>query len=270
MKISFIVPAYKTPEKLLARCLASIEWFCRDSGIEYETIIISDPVVQSIARNIGLRRAVGDWIWFIDADDEVVAGMDVVAAAKNAVADIIVFAFEQRWGRFGSRTRFVPPIDFRDKLSEECIVREGKCQMFRVLWNKLFRRSFLEEKKIMFDECMEPCEDGMFMIRCVMAGARWYPIDSIGYIYWRRLSSSLFRYCPTLERAIRKENSMWDAAVECLSYKNLSKCKWSDRTLLLMLEENRINAGAYDNVSLLSKIRYRMVQFRRLLRYIKI
>ena len=69
MKISFIVPAYKTPEKLLARCLASIEWFCRDSGIEYETIIISDPVVQSIARNIGLRRAVGDWIWFVDADD---------------------------------------------------------------------------------------------------------------------------------------------------------------------------------------------------------
>jgi len=99
MKLSIIIPVYNT-EKELSRCLES----CLNQNIaseQYEIIIVDDgssdgssricreyeqkhPNIrffsqenqgQSAARNSALKKAAGEYIWFVDADDWIAPGI---------------------------------------------------------------------------------------------------------------------------------------------------------------------------------------------------
>ena len=90
-KISIIVPIYNA-EKYLARCIESI---LRQTYSDLEIILVDDGSVDdsadicdtfafqderilvfhqanggvSVARNLGLKKATGDFVMFVDADD---------------------------------------------------------------------------------------------------------------------------------------------------------------------------------------------------------
>ena len=267
MGISFIVPAYKTPPLLVERCLASIDLFCRLNNVQHEVIVLNDAVVQSVARNRGLLRATKEWVWFVDADDEVVCENSIAARIERTDADILIFGMVQQWGEHGRKMIMLPSKEFCGELGRECIIKEHGGILFRSLCNKVFRRSFLRRNHIMMDEGCEPCEDGMFIMRCLMARAKWEAIEQLGYLYWRRPGSSLFRFCPTIETAICEENDLWDELTDILCIGSFDKCKWRGRRgRRMIMENNLLGENAY-NVPLIDRAFNWLVSVRRFLRF---
>jgi len=266
VKISFVIPSYKTPQHLLARCVACIRKVFDGCYIRHEILIVNDEVAQSEARNIGLRKATGDWIWFVDADDEILANKELMQYLKMPDIDILIFGMVQRWGRWGHKTFHIPSDEFSGALTRDCILEEHARIIFRSLCNKIFKRAFLVKNHILLDEGCEPCEDGMFIMKCLQARAKWRRVPGIGYVYWRRLGSSLFRYCPTLEMAINKEDLFWDVLTDTLELGSLSECKWDKTLKRKMLLTNKLLRGGKD-VTLSERLYGFLLFIRRILRF---
>ena len=179
--ISVIVPIYNA-EDFLGRCIESI---LNQTYKDYELILINDGstdnsknICESIisknpdkriilinkenggsasARNVGLRRAIGDFISFVDADDYVSESFleRMMDLQHDFNADVVQCNHET-----GSNTQFI--FDDMDK-GHYCISREEAFDRFCyrktylsavVLWNKLIKKelfnnlTFVEGKSI--------------------------------------------------------------------------------------------------------------------------
>jgi hypothetical protein len=97
-------------------------------------------------RNEALAWACGDYVWFVDHDDEWTAGDLATLRAAAAGADVVVAAADYRWGRGAREHRRVDgaavtaPTDVSGARAAEMLV-EGAFHGF--LWSKLFRRELL-------------------------------------------------------------------------------------------------------------------------------
>lgn len=123
MKIlSVIIPIYNTPEKYFSKCLASLQ--CQQMD-ELEVIAVDDgslernsneikaqieksPLTiryykkenggQNSAREYGLTKAVGQFVFFMDADDYVDTGAldQVIGLLKKNNPNILAFNLDSR------------------------------------------------------------------------------------------------------------------------------------------------------------------------------
>ena len=123
MKISIIIPVYNA-EKYLKRCLNSV---IESLGkIEGEILIIDNKSTDNslilmkaylkkypkliklfdcttpgaaAVRNFGAKKARGDYIWFVDADDEITKDSigKLVECADKIKADLVMFGMERRY-----------------------------------------------------------------------------------------------------------------------------------------------------------------------------
>jgi hypothetical protein len=161
----------------------------------------------------------------------------------------------------------LPYSGFRGELDKECLEKESRGILLRSLCNKCIRRTFIADNTLHLDEKSEPCEDGMFIIRCLMARAKWDYVDAVGYLYWRRLGSSLFRYCPSLEEALKKEDELWDRLAVEMRFGTLSKCKWPKKLANRMRVANYLSKGDFKRVSIKDRVYNFMVKIRRVIRF---
>lgn len=115
MWLSVIIPAYNV-EKYIGECLDSLvrqnidkeeyEVICVDDGSSDKTPEILDEYAKqysnicvihkenegvSVARNVGIENAVGEYLWFVDSDDFIVHNIfkDIKEFQKENMSDIM-------------------------------------------------------------------------------------------------------------------------------------------------------------------------------------
>ena len=225
IKVSVIMPIYNAGEYLsraigdvLSQTLSDIELICIDDGSTDDSFDILEDLHQkderitliseknfgpSVARNKGLSHASGKYIMFLDADDmfEPMLIESLYRIAERDNLDVAVIGFDI----FNdSQNKIFPATDEPNAaIFHGGVVTSKNEHPDHILssttgyvWNKLFRASFLRDKKLTFDPDLYVFEDVHFTC-CAMATA-----ESVGMapgklvhhrIYSEQSRATLFR-----------------------------------------------------------------------------
>lgn len=180
MKLSIIVPVFNE-EPYLRRCLDSIKRSCSS---EVEAIIVDDcstdgsgaicdeydfKVIHSdenhgvsVSRNIGMKEAQGEFITFLDSDDYIAAGgLETILRAMRIFGDEFDLI---QFNHFRSRNGEITP---RTTNPNGRFTAAHPPKLFCYVWNKVYRREFIEQNDIRFIPDMSYGEDEIFNLECL-------------------------------------------------------------------------------------------------------
>lgn len=187
-KISIIVPVYNV-EKYLRRCLDSIraqtftdfECICVDDGSSDGSGKILDEYAEkdgmfrvihqanagvSAARNAGLDMARGEYVCFVDADDEVSPNLlsTYIFELKQRDSDLIICGFKNFYDNNKKKSFYELPnqeiFDLKDFWENFGNLLDN--HMLRSPCNKLYRINIINNNGIRFDISTQMAEDAIF------------------------------------------------------------------------------------------------------------
>ena len=201
IKVSVVMPIYNAYDYLrpaldsiLTQTLSEFEIICVDDGStdpslemlkEYQSrderirIITETNAGPALARNNGMRRARGEYVAFLDADDflEPTFLEKLYTIAKRDDLDIAISEYDvynTKKARFekaaaeDSSYIFVPDAVTSKSEHPDCIFSSTVSSA----WNKLFRREFLEEKNLSFLIDVRMFEDVYFVLTALSLAER--------------------------------------------------------------------------------------------------
>lgn len=204
MKYSIIIPVYNA-QTTLPRCLDSI---VTQKFSDYELLLINDgskddsdkicreyaekyPQIRyfpkenggvSSARNLGLEQARGEYILFVDSDDDV--SPDYFAVLEEALTrtgtELLLFGYRN----FGGKESEWDTGTYAET-SEEAVACRGaealRRYLFSSLWSKAFRRDIMEKHHLRFDADLTIGEDQAFIFAYAMHTSSMASIENILY-----------------------------------------------------------------------------------------
>ncbi len=235
MKVSVIMPAYNA-EKTISK---SVESVLLQSYNDFELIIVNDgstdgtediirslaqrdPRIRNIsisnggvsaARNVGLSKSEGEYVTFIDSDDEMEPEfIEKMISKMSDDCDLVCCGYyivsitgEHVWGLEVDEKKY----DLSNYYRGIELLQEKK--LFNSLCNKLFRLSIIRENEVLLDPKVKMGEDFLFVVDYItkMKGALYCISDKL-YRYKFSLGSAqatLNKY-DTVDKRIKRINHL--------------------------------------------------------------
>lgn len=198
--ISIIVPTYNSENKI-QKCINSI---LNQSFKNYELIIINDGSTDnteqicrelsfkdkriklynkenggvSSARNYGLERCIGDYVTFIDSDDEITTNyIETLINYKNY--DLVITSFMNKFSEFHLKEC---QYEYKE-LSENLNLIINHPFLLYCVCGKLFKGSIIKQNNILFDKNLKLYEDTIFTLNYFLHCNNIKILSYKGYLY---------------------------------------------------------------------------------------
>ncbi len=236
-RVSVIMPVYNVSayvgraiESVLGQTMGDFEFLAVDDGSTDDSGAICDRYAAQdprltvfhrknagapAARNFAMDRARGEFLCFIDSDDWVEPAMlaDMCALADAHDLQLVVTAFYiDTYGPHGMRDgmsekRSVPSQVFE---SQQAFRQDAAplfdANLFYVPWNKLYRRSYIEDRHLRFPQTF--WDDFPFVLSVIRDVERVAVTDQAYYHFIRaRSESETARYRPGMYEKREDEHS---------------------------------------------------------------
>ena len=216
-QLSIIVPVYNV-EKYLARCIDSIlnqsftdfELLLIDDGSKDNSGSICDAYAEkdsrirvfhkenggvSSARNVGLDNAKGEWIYFVDSDDELISGaLESVSQSFDKTVDAILTGYVEC--DENGFTTYSSKLESEDSLSIDRAVAALYDSSFLGMkylgypWTWVVRNTIIQKLRLRFDESISVKEDTLFVAEylCSCQNGVGFVSQPV-YKYYQRVNS---------------------------------------------------------------------------------
>ena len=213
--VSVVIPVHngaehlrETLDSVRGQTFSDFEVFCIDDGSTDSTPQIledycaADPRFSFISipnsgagpsRNVGLERASGKYLYFLDADDLLVphALENAVRAADDFTSDVVLFKYQRFDSATGRVTKTIRPNELPNMTIDRAVDKSQESNIFQLSspapWNKLFSRQFIFDLGIKFQN-LPRVNDLFFGWSAIAAATRIVLLDEV-LIHYRSFQS---------------------------------------------------------------------------------
>ena len=224
IRFSIIVPVYngeqhivKTIYTILDQNFTSFEILVINDGSNDRTQKVLDSnfgsngqvkLVNTInkgvgsARNTGINKATGEYVLFVDSDDNLIDGALTVLDSylEKHTIDLLIFGYSV----FGDNRRENDTLileQLKNNLDKKMMIRtylSTKNNLFGYIWRAVYSTEFLKKQDIRFETSLKISEDYLFLLQCILSANSTLIIPDELYEYHIGDSSMSIKYIPTL------------------------------------------------------------------------
>lgn len=218
-KVSIILPCYNV-EKYVAKSIQSV---LNQTYTDFELLVIIDgspdnskAVAEmfaderitifeksngglSDARNYGLERANGEFVYFMDSDDWIERDLveKTIELLEKQHLNVVIFGYiqddEDKEGNLVASTETIPQLRSLRKRDSSVEVDAHLLGLLGYAWNKVYRRSFLKVNNLNFEKGISLVEDILFNVQIYQKLNEIYFINKAFYHYLNRPNATLIK-----------------------------------------------------------------------------